>query len=461
MSKANKFSKTAFSIEKLRQVLFVELALPHNTRFAVACSGGCDSVVLLHAMSVIAKQANIEVEALHFDHALSDQSAAWCHQCRQWCHQFDVGFKSHRSTTWNHDGKNLESAAREARYTWFESILEPNQVLLTAHHADDQIETVLLNLFRGRSSQRLANIARSRPLSYQSAKRVVRPLLGFHRHQIRDYAHHHRLQWIEDPTNQDIRYDRNYLRHEVIPLIAQRWSKAGECLLSATARMDRIVKMKTDYIETVYRQCLRPERKRVFCLTAPLSLEVLHRFNENECLEVLRLWIHKAGKRSPSDRQLASVVSRLLSQETRGGTFEYRDYAVRKFDHLLFFTERFKKVARQSVCWDYDRHRIPELDIEIVTRSVAHHGIDLGKIDKRRHQLVWRRGGERVILCGQDYHHSLKKVYQEKRVPPWERDLLPFIADGSTIVWVHGIGVMEGFQCAVDKVGLLPEFRRL
>ena len=216
-----------FSTEVLAESLFEEIGLPTNSRFAIGYSGGCDSQALLHATSRLRFRYGIEVIALHFDHGLNECSDTWRTQCESWCGEFDVPFLYRRQPIRAEPGESLEAKSRQARYAWFEQITDKSQIILTAHHLDDQVETVMLNLFNGKGIDFLCGIKQSRPLSYGGRQLVVRPLLSVSRQALQRYNKEQKLSWINDPSNRDDRFDRNYLRNRVVPEILNRWPSAS------------------------------------------------------------------------------------------------------------------------------------------------------------------------------------------------------------------------------------------
>ncbi|MGR3912923.1 MAG: tRNA lysidine(34) synthetase TilS, partial [Gammaproteobacteria bacterium] len=217
-----------FDSEELCRALFAQFAPPRV--FVVAYSGGCDSHVLLHALMHARRRGDVarefQLRAAHFDHGLLPESAEWAARCEAVCREWGIPFQHARREVRKAPQQSLEAAARHARYRWFAQCIARGQVLLTAHHADDQAETLLLNALRGGGVHSLAGIRPLRMLSAAKGTRVARPLLAFSRAQLAEYARAHRLRWIDDRSNRALQFDRNHLRHEIIPLLRQRWPGA-------------------------------------------------------------------------------------------------------------------------------------------------------------------------------------------------------------------------------------------
>ncbi|HEX5419512.1 MAG TPA: tRNA lysidine(34) synthetase TilS, partial [Gammaproteobacteria bacterium] len=191
--------------------------------FAVAFSGGLDSSVLLAAMTRL--PTRYALRALHVDHGLHPDSADWARRCAEFAAGLEVPYRSARVSVDAGRGDGLEAAAREARYAALAELLEPGETLLTAHHADDQLETLLFRLLRGTGVRGLRGIL---PRSRLGVDFVARPLLGFTRAELRAQAERWGLQWLEDPSNRDLAYDRNYLRAAVLPVVLKRWPRASQ-----------------------------------------------------------------------------------------------------------------------------------------------------------------------------------------------------------------------------------------
>ena len=196
-------------------------------RYVIGFSGGLDSTVLLHALAETAAEHKTPLLAVHVDHGMQSESAGWAEQCRVTAEQYGVEFRSQRVAVDLGSGKGPEAAARTARYAALCQLMSPGDWLLSAHHEDDQAETLLLNLLRGSGPAGLAGIAAIRRLE---PGWLARPLLAFPRAALEQYAAKHGLSWIEDPSNAERILDRNYLRHEVLPLLEVRWPGASQRL---------------------------------------------------------------------------------------------------------------------------------------------------------------------------------------------------------------------------------------
>ena len=196
--------------------------LPPAPQYHVAFSGGVDSHVLLHLLASQRETLPGSLGAVHVNHHIQQHAGDWEVHCRSVCEELDIPCHFLRVDGKARRGESPEAAARTARYRALADWLPADAVLLTGQHRDDQAETLLLQLLRGAGPRGLAAM----PVVTELGNgRLVRPLLALRRADILDYAHQHRLRWVEDPSNADTRYDRNLLRHRVMPLLQQHWRR--------------------------------------------------------------------------------------------------------------------------------------------------------------------------------------------------------------------------------------------
>jgi len=260
-----------FSAVSLRQVLHDQLSVEKNSAVYVAYSGGLDSHVLLHALSGLASDYPFSLKAIHIDHSLQLQSPAWADHCQQVCDGMSVPLTIRTLSIDQKKGESLEAVARDARYAALAECLPEGGLCMTAQHRNDQTETLLLQLLRGAGVHGLAAMPASKNFS---TGRLLRPLLHFSREDLLDYANRHRLVWIEDPSNQDNRFDRNFLRNEVLPVLRERWpgmdkslSRSARHAASAATMLDDIASSDLLYCKATGNHFFPP---CIACLNANL-----------------------------------------------------------------------------------------------------------------------------------------------------------------------------------------------
>lgn len=259
----------------------------------VGFSGGLDSMVLLHAASISARAAGFELSAIHVHHGLSASADAWAESCAQVCHELGVPLGVFRVNVPRSSGEGVEAAARRLRHKVLTN--HPADWILLAHHADDQAETVLHNLLRGTG-------VRGAGAMKVSQGRVLRPLLGLGRDALLAYARSQRLAWIEDESNADRRYTRNFLRHEILPRITSRFPKAGEQLAAAAARFSEADSLLEDLASLDL-----GDRSPEF----PLPLRLFRELPDSRARNLLRALLSWHHVQAPDQRRLNEFVRQL------------------------------------------------------------------------------------------------------------------------------------------------------
>jgi tRNA(Ile)-lysidine synthase len=421
-------------VEQLRHSLLLQPPGP----LAVGFSGGLDSSVLLHALAALPEARARGLRALHVDHRLQPASADWARHCAGFCAGLGIAFEC-RAVTVEPAGHGLEAAARDARYQAFEHWLQPGETLLLAHHRDDQIETLLLRLLRGASGAGLGMPAQRR----LGRGRLWRPLLETGRDALLAYARTCQLDWIDDPSNADPRHDRNFLRHQVLPLLRQRWPRADPAL-AASARLlaedaELIERMTDDVLAAAigddpHTLALAPLR--------PLS-PVLVR-------HLLRRWLRGLGLPLPP----ASILQRLQTELIDAGVdrqpcLRWGEVELRRHRDRLHAGRCQPAVARDwSLDWDGSRTLPLPGSFGSLTLEPAVAALLPMRVQPRR-------GGERILLPGRP-RRSLKHLLQELGLPPWQRARLPllFAADDGELLAAGDHAVSARLQCLLDERGL-------
>jgi tRNA(Ile)-lysidine synthase len=414
---------------KLRCVLDEWAATHPPPRITVAFSGGLDSTVLLAALCRLALPA--PVRAAHVDHGLHERSADWSAHCAQVAAALGAGFVEARVTVERDSGAGLESAAREARYGALRALLMPGEWLLTAHHADDQLETLLLRMLRGTGVRGLRGIIAFGPCG---AGWLGRPLLKFTRAELNAEASTRQLTWLEDPSNAEPRHDRNYLRLHVLPALRARWPAAAQ-------HAERLAEQASDAERLLEARASDDARPLVEHWHVPRA--VLAALEPARQRNLLRYLLRALGLEVPSARKIEELRAALLESHAEshahvswpGG--EGRIY--RGALHLMApLPPPSAAGARGAVAvgapWAGAEGRVelvPAHDGRGLPQSWLVHGL----------ALRFRSGGERFRPQGRDHHHSLKDLYQERGIVPWMRDRVPLLYRGDELVAIGDLSV--------------------
>ena len=297
-----------FGSEWLRAQLTTLLPAFPNVSLCVALSGGLDSTALLAALAT-KRPASLQLRALHVDHGLRSASKQWAAHCRKLARDLHVPFKVLTTKVERPHGTSLEAAARDARYRLLATALHPGEILLTAHHSDDQLETVLLQLLRGSG---LPGISAMPALAPFAQGQLARPLLSRSRAELETWVREQGLTWVEDDTNVDEAFDRNYLRLRVLPLIRARWPGAP----TAVARSARHAAEAQTLLDTLARADI--DRASY---GESLSIKSLRALPPDRLRNALRFWITRAGYLAPDTKRLEEITGPLLDARPDANPF--------------------------------------------------------------------------------------------------------------------------------------------
>lgn len=391
--------------------------LPVDGPVLVAFSGGLDSTVLLHALAADPAVRARGLRALHVDHGLHPQSAAWRESCRATCAALGVDFEGRRVQVLD-EGDGLEAAARAARHAAFAQVQQPGEVIALAHHRDDQAETVLLRLLRGAGD----GLAAMRPLRAFGQGWLWRPLLAQPRAALADYARHHGLHWLEDPSNASDRHDRNFLRHHVLPRLQERWPQAGAALARSAALLATQADLLAGEDARRLAQVQGPD-------PATLSVPALLAEPPAWRARLLRAWLAGLGLPPlPADATATIDAELLPARPDASARFAWSGALIHRWRDLLHAgPERAPLPADWSAEWT------GEAPLPLPTGDTL--ALDPPRRFETPLRVHARQGGERLVLPGRSHHTELKQALQDLGVPPWERPRLPLLSapDGTLL----------------------------
>ena len=408
----------------------LEALLPEfpQVRLCVALSGGTDSTALLAALAA-ARAGGAALRAVHVDHGLHPDSRRWSRECRALARRLAVPLRVVRIEVAVARGESPEQVARVARYRALGAALAPGEVLLTAHTQDDQLETVLLQLFRGCG---LAGLAAMPALAPFGPTWLVRPLLGFTRAQLEQWLAGEHLPVVSDPSNADERFDRNYLRRQVLPAVRARWSSVA----AAVARTARHAAEGQQLLESLGRADVERASDG-----AALSVKALRALDLPRRRNALRYWIARSGRTLPDARRLEQIAAAMIDARPDAHPRVLWGHAriERHADLLLIGTaaeELRPFTPPREIVWDLGasaRCELPPGCGALELRLDVHGPLDLDALGPCL-RVTWRRGGERLRVRPGGARRALKSLLQEARVPPAERARLPLLLrDGELI----------------------------
>lgn len=400
-------------------------------RWVIAYSGGLDSHVLLHVVAQLTDTPPLL--AFHVNHGLHKQANAWERHCKQICEQLAVPHLA-RAVQLDKDSKGgLEDSARRARYRQFAAELSAGDLLLQAHHADDQAETMLLRLLRGAGTSALAGMPAERALGQG---RLFRPFLAFSRADLQQYAQQHALRHIEDTSNFDTTLDRNYLRHKVMPSIRQRWPECTQSWLQSAAWLQESAAIAA----TLAEQDLAAAQWRAEKLGGSMNLAALRVMGLVRTKNAIRHACRLLDLPPPPQRQLQKLLTELAEAKADAQPrIVWESSEARRFAGRVHLLPRLVAVD-SSAEYQWSGEDLPVPGVGIV-RAVATQTKGLAR--NQRYTLRLRRGGEKFRPRLDSPNKPLKKWLQENRVPPWLRDRTPLIYKGEELVAIGELWVSE------------------
>jgi tRNA(Ile)-lysidine synthase len=424
-------------------------------------SGGVDSVALLDCLQRCAAPLGFRLSALHVNHQLSPNAARWASFCRRLCRARGIPFRAEKVTVRRGGG---EAAARAARYAAFAR--HECDAIALAHHRDDQVETFFLQLLRGAGVKGLAAMpllksevesrkskgkSQSPVISRQSSPAILRPLLDVTRAEILDYAKARKLKWIEDESNADVRYARNYLRHEVLPVLGRRFP----AYLTTIARSIGHVAEAARLLDEVAAADGRGRIK-----DGALAVEALRRLPDARARNLLRAFLADRGIAMPSAERLEEGLRQVLTAKGDAHVLIELDGAsLRRHDGYLHVVRAGKAPPGYSRRWRGEQRLVlDELGGVLTLARGTGAGISLDRLSVGRVEIRLRRGGERLRPDCRRPRRSLKNLLQESKVPPWLRERLPLMFCGGKLVWAAGLGVDCDFQAKEREAAVLPKW---
>ena len=427
----------------------------------VGYSGGLDSHVLVHVMVELVGKKKITV--VHVNHQLSADSDIWQEHCEDICLELGVDIIC-KTVSIKNRGTGIEDAAREARYGIFEKLLKKNDLLILAHHADDQIETMLFRLFRGSGIKGMSGMPISRLLGNGE---LFRPLLPFFRRDLESYALANQINWIEDDSNLDVAFDRNFIRHKLIPTINERWPNSS-FQLNRSAN----IFAESDFLINVLAQkdfaIVTEVSERVGW---SISIDKLNGFETIRQKNILRYWFNLHNLTLPSYAVLDNALDQMIGSKADAEPIvSWGDLQLRRFNKKLYLLPfnfddpnySFKKKKGLELLEKYSIKRdgssqliLPDSSSLCVKRKIK-GGL---KMDfKKNLEIRFRSGGERCKPKGRSGSNTLKKLFQEYSLEPWLRNNIPLIYIDNHLAAVGDLWVCDEFCAEPDELGIQLEW---
>ena len=429
-----------------------------RARLVLGLSGGLDSVVLLEVLRRLAGALDFHLSCVHVNHNISPNARRWAAFCARQCKRHDIALALHEVDVEPYRAEGLEAAARRARFQVYAR--QKADFIVLAQHLDDQAETLLLQLLRGAGVKGGAAMPLKREQDSDKkaksarAPAILRPMLAVSRKEIEAYARANKLKWVEDESNADTRHDRNFLRHEVLPVIEQAFPGYRATLARAARHLAEA--------DEVLSELARADAQQI-ALGNKLVVMGLKRLGTARAKNLLRWLLRQYGAALPEADRLEEALRQLVHARDDAtvrvvlGACELR----RHDGHAYLLPALPDAPAQFRRDWDGKRvWPLPELGgaLHFARRQGA--GLACARVREQGLSLRLRQGGEKLRLHAKSSTRSLKNLLQEARLPPWERERLPLVYCGDTLVAVPGLGVASGWQAGVGNAGWTITWQR-
>ena len=447
-SKASTSKKTKqLSLFDTVEKAFVGLNQSHKKikSMTVALSGGIDSVVLLHLLHQLQKKHRFILNAMHVHHGLSQNADKWVKFCEKLCMKLSLPLDVEYIQLPHKKSLGIEGEARRLRY---EKLLKTKtDLIVLAHHEDDQAETFLLQLIRGAGVKGLSSMAH-----FDVTKKLWRPLLNQSKYDIESYAKQHKLKWIEDESNQNIDFDRNFIRSKVLPILKNRFNHIIKVISRSSSHLSEAQNLLDDLAKLDLKKRLKSVNYK-----HKLQVKPLNKLSHSRAKNVLRYWLEINDQLMPSKDLLDELLRQVLTAKKDAElkielskTFEIRRYK----DEIYLVQKNQKTHKNYEIVWQGESEILLPNGTKLKFKKVKGKGISLEKIKDKNLIISNRKGGESFKPDLKRPTKKIKQMLQESDLPPWERENLPLIFVDDELASVPNFGIDIKFQTKPKEAGL-------
>ena len=429
---------------ELLSSLSIESALTqyHNPpHIYIGYSGGIDSHVLLHLCASMAHLKE-KITAVYVHHGLQLEADAWAEHCKKTATDLGVDFKVIRVDAIAGQGESPEEVARNARYTALRTLIETDDLLLVAQHREDQLETVLLQLFRGSGLSGLSAM----PAFMNFGKGVLlRPLLDTPKIAVEDYAKLHTLSWIEDPSNQSNNFNRNFLRNAIVPLLKQRWPACDKTVARSAGHCAEAQLLLSEQTKKLFLPIFN-------VLDETLSISKLIAYSLTQQRLVIREWFQMLNLKMPSQAFIERIQSDVISARPDSDPLlSGKGYCIRRYRDKLYCLKVAGAEKIVASIWPKMQTLFSFSAGQALYFMPSSAGICYDKWQKSTVVVKARSGGEKISLPGRKGHHDLKQLFQEASVAPWERAGIPLIYLDDKLAVVGDLWISADFYSEKEQ----------
>jgi tRNA(Ile)-lysidine synthase len=411
-------------------------------------SGGVDSVVLLHLLAQVSPRFSWNISALHVHHGISAHAESWAAFCTELCAKYSIPLQVERVDISPLRTMGVEAAARQLRH----AALARQKVdfIALAHHRDDQAETLLLQLLRGAGVRGASAMQKHKPRA--GAPALLRPLLDVERGELEAYAGEHGLRWVEDDSNEDVSYPRNFLRHKVMPVLAQRFPAYRATLARSARHFAEAAELLDELAALDAKSAIQGER---------LSVAALRQVSSARGKNLLRYFLAARGAPIPDATRLEEMLRQLcVAGEGAQVRVTWQDWQLRCYQEHAYALPVTLPAADFSIVWQGEAEVIlPASHGVLHFERVTGQGLSMARLQQGVVTLRPRHGSEHIKLDAARPRQSLRNLLQQLGVPPWQRELLPLLYCGDELVWVPAVAMSAAYAAQANEAGVLVRWQ--
>ena len=412
----------------------------------VALSGGVDSVVLLHLLHQLQKTQTFTLKASHVHHGLSKNADKWATFCEKLCRKLSIPLDINYVKLPQKKSLGIEGEARRLRY---EKLLQSQtDLVVLAHHEDDQAETFLLQLIRGAGVKGLSSMAH-----FDDTRRLWRPLLNASRIDIESYAKKHKLKWIEDESNQNIDFDRNFIRSKILPILKNRFSHIIKVISRSSSHLAEAQHLLDNLAQIDLKSSLKSYNNK-----HKLNVKTLDKLSNARAKNALRFWLELNNQMMPSRDLLDELLRQVLTakKDAELKIELSKNYEIRRYQDEIYLVHKNKQTHKNyEIVWNGESEILLPNGTKLKFKKVKGKGISLEKMKNKKLIISNRKGGESFKPDLKRPTKKIKQMLQKSDLPPWERENLPLIFVGNELASVPNFGIDVKFQCNLKEIGLV------
>ena len=451
-SKASTSKKTKqLSLFDIVEKAFVDLNHSYKKikSMTVALSGGIDSVVLLHLLHQLRKKHNFTLNAMHVHHGLSQNADKWVKFCEGLCMKLSVPLDVEYIQLPQKKSLGIEGEARRLRY---EKLLKTKtDLIVLAHHEDDQAETFLLQLIRGAGVKGLSSMG-----LFDDRRRLWRPLLNQSKSDVESYAKQHKLKWIEDESNQNIDFDRNFVRSKVIPILKNRFNHIIKVISRSSRHLAEAQNLLDDLAKLDLKSSLK-SNKYIY----KLQVKTLNELSLIRAKNVLRYWLELNDQLMPSKDLLDELLRQVLTAK-KDATLKIelsKNHEIRRYKDEIYIVQKNQNEQKKyEIIWNGESEILLPNGSKLTFKKVKGRGILLSKLKNKKLMITNRQGKQSLKLDSNRPTKTLKNLFQEAHTPPWIRVNLPLIFIDHVLAFVPDVGIASNMRSKKTKLGLEIEW---